>query len=108
MARVDEEAQTRPPPRRRRSKRFMREHLNCAAACSNYSEYTVKNRHGAHRLLSRVGEERGLAEPIEITRPVLERYQRYLVLLPQEERRTAELPHASTRAWCPCASGSAG
>jgi integrase/recombinase XerD len=44
----------------------------------NYSEYTIKNRRG--HIVFFVGwcHDRGLTEPVEVTRPILEHYQRYL------------------------------
>ena len=56
---------------------LMLEHLN-ALGVKNYSVHTVSN----HRIY--IGfflewcKERGLTDPVEVTRPVLERYQRYL------------------------------
>ena len=44
----------------------------------NYSEVTVRNRRVHIGFFLRWCAERGLQEPVEITRPVLERYQRYL------------------------------
>jgi integrase/recombinase XerD len=44
----------------------------------NYSEVTVRNRRVHIGFFLRWCAERGLREPVEITRPVLERYQRYL------------------------------
>ncbi|HYA16776.1 MAG TPA: site-specific integrase, partial [Bryobacteraceae bacterium] len=43
-----------------------------------YSRYTVENRRAHIRLFLDWAHEHGLDEPAEITRPVLERYQRYL------------------------------
>ena len=56
---------------------YMREHLN-ALAIQNYSEFTVKNRQVHIGFFITWAREHGLREPIEVTRPVLERYQRYL------------------------------
>jgi integrase/recombinase XerD len=56
---------------------LMYEHLN-ALRVRDYSEHTVKNRHVHIGFFLEWCKERGLAEPTEITRPVLERYQRYL------------------------------
>ena len=56
---------------------LMYEHLN-ALRVRDYSEHTVKNRHVHIGFFLDWCKERGLAEPTEITRPVLERYQRYL------------------------------
>jgi hypothetical protein len=44
----------------------------------NYSEATVRNRRVHIGFFLNWCLERGLREPVEITRPVLERYQRYL------------------------------
>ena len=55
----------------------MREHLN-ALKVRGYSEHTVKNRLVHIGFFIQWAYEHGLREPIEITRPVLERYQRHL------------------------------
>src|SRR5215469_18856162 len=44
----------------------------------NYSEATVRNRRVHIGFFLHWCVERGLREPVEVTRPVLERYQRYL------------------------------
>lgn len=44
----------------------------------DYSQYTVENRQAHIRLFLDWAHEHGLREPLEITRPVLERYQRHL------------------------------
>ena len=46
----------------------------------NYSVNTISNREFLIRQFIQWCIERGLAEPVEVTRPVLERYQRYLFL----------------------------
>jgi len=56
---------------------LMREHLN-ALKVRGYSEHTVKNRLVHIGFFIQWAYEHGLREPIEITRPVLERYQRHL------------------------------
>ena len=55
----------------------MREHLD-ALRVRGYSEFTVKNRQVHIGFFIEWAYEHGLREPIEVTRPVLERYQRYL------------------------------
>ncbi len=55
----------------------MRDHLQ-ALAIQNYSAYTVKNRQAHIGFFFQWCKERGLTEPVEVTRPVLERYQRHL------------------------------
>lgn len=56
---------------------LMREHLH-ALEVQHYSEFTVKGREGHIGFFIAWLEERGITEAIEVTRPVLERYQRYL------------------------------
>jgi integrase/recombinase XerD len=56
---------------------LMREHLR-SLEVRNYSEFTVKGRAGHIRFFLDWLKERGITEPIEVTRPVLERYQRHL------------------------------
>jgi len=56
---------------------LLAEHLT-ALRVKDYSEHTVRNRDMNVRYFLAWCAERGLAEPTEITRPVLERYQRHL------------------------------
>src|ERR1700691_6158109 len=56
---------------------LMQEHLN-SLRVRGYSEHTVKNRLVHIGFFIQWAYEHGLQEPTEITRPVLERYQRYL------------------------------
>jgi len=56
---------------------MMREHLE-ALRVRGYSEYTVRNRLVHIRFFIAWAHEHGLREPVEVTRPVLERYQRHL------------------------------
>ncbi|HUZ95956.1 MAG TPA: site-specific tyrosine recombinase XerC [Edaphobacter sp.] len=56
---------------------LMREHL-LALQVQNYSEFTVKGREGHIRFFLEWLKERGITDPIDVTRPVLERYQRHL------------------------------
>src|SRR5208337_4854803 len=49
-----------------------------ALAVQNYSEKTVRNRQVHIGFFLQWCKERGLSEPVEVTRPVLERYQRHL------------------------------
>jgi integrase/recombinase XerD len=58
---------------------MMREYLN-ALLVQNYSVNTISNREFLIRQFIQWCIERGLADPVEVTRPVLERYQRYLFL----------------------------
>ena len=56
---------------------MLREYLN-ALRVRSYSPYTIENRAAHLRLFLDWARERGLHEPAEITRPVLERYQQWL------------------------------
>jgi integrase/recombinase XerD len=56
---------------------FLLQHLQ-ALAIQNYSEHTVRNRLVHIGYFVTWAQEHGLREPIEVTRPVLERYQRHL------------------------------
>ena len=56
---------------------MMRDHLH-ALAVQNYSMHTVRNRQVHIGFFLQWCKERGLTEPVEVTRPVLERYQRHL------------------------------
>ena len=56
---------------------LMREHLK-ALQVQNYSEFTVRGRQGHIQFFLDWLKERGVTEPVEVTRPVLERYQRHL------------------------------
>ena len=56
---------------------LMRDHLR-ALAVQNYSENTVRSRQVYLGFFLQWCKERGLTDPVEVTRPVLERYQRHL------------------------------
>ena len=56
---------------------MMHEHLN-ALRVRAYSPYTILNREAHIKLFLDWAHEHGLREPLEITRPILERYQRHL------------------------------
>jgi integrase/recombinase XerD len=56
---------------------MLREFLN-AQRVLDYSPYTIEGRQAHIKLFLDWAHEHGLREPIEITRPVLERYQRHL------------------------------
>jgi integrase/recombinase XerD len=58
---------------------MMRDYLQ-ALAIQNYSEQTIDNREFLLRQFIQWCRERGIADPVEVTRPILERYQRYLFL----------------------------
>src|SRR4051812_17718903 len=73
----------------------------------NYSEYTVRNRRVHIGYFLRWCRERGMSEPVDVTRTVLESYQRHVF---HYRKRTAIRwgSPASTHAWCRCECGSAG
>jgi integrase/recombinase XerD len=56
---------------------LMREHLK-SLQVRNYSEYTVRGRAGHIQFFLEWLKERGITDPVDVTRPVLERYQRHL------------------------------
>ena len=58
---------------------MMRDYLQ-ALLIQNYSEQTVGNREFLLRQFIQWCQERGSSDPVEVTRPILERYQRYLFL----------------------------
>jgi integrase/recombinase XerD len=56
---------------------LMRDHLK-ALQIQNYSEFTVRGRAGHIGFFLAWLKERGITDAVEVTRPVLERYQRHL------------------------------
>lgn len=58
---------------------MMRAYLE-SLAIQNYSGLTISNREFLIRQFIQWCRERGVTDPLEVTRPVLERYQRYLFL----------------------------
>jgi integrase/recombinase XerD len=76
MARVVKKRKPEAPPASPLAA-VMEKHLD-ALRVQNYSEYTVKNRRVHIGFFVDWCHERGLNEPLDVTRPVLERYQRHL------------------------------
>ena len=76
MARVERKRKPEAAPRTA-MELLMREHLE-SLRTRGYSEFTVKNRLVHIGFFIEWAYEHGLREPIEVTRPVLERYQRHL------------------------------
>jgi integrase/recombinase XerD len=76
MARVTRKRKPEPEPQTP-LETLMREHLD-SLRVRGYSEHTVKNRLVHIGFFIQWAYEHGLHEPHEVTRPVLERYQRYL------------------------------
>jgi integrase/recombinase XerD len=76
MARVTRKRKPEPAPETPLAV-LMHEHLD-ALRVRGYSEHTVKNRLVHIGFFLEWAYEHGLREPVEITRPVLERYQRHL------------------------------
>lgn len=63
----------------------------------NYSTNTVANREDYLRYFINWCDERGLTRPTEITRPILERYQRYLFLYRKKDGQPLSNRSQSTR-----------
>jgi integrase/recombinase XerD len=63
----------------------------------NYSTATVANREDYLRYFITWCDDRGLARPTEITRPILERYQRYLFLYRKKDGQPLSNRSQSTR-----------
>ena len=76
MARVEKRRKPQPIVQTQ-LQALMRDHLH-ALEVQNYSEFTVRGRAGHIGVFLAWLEERGITEPVEVTRPVLERYQRHL------------------------------
>jgi integrase/recombinase XerD len=76
MARVAKKRKPAAPPATP-LEALMREHLR-SLEVRNYSEFTVKGRAGHIQFFLDWLKERGITDPVEVTRPVLERYQRHL------------------------------
>jgi integrase/recombinase XerD len=76
MARVTRKRKPETPPETPLES-LLQEHLN-SLSVRGYSEHTVRNRRVHIGYFLQWAYEHGLKEPHEITRPVLERYQRYL------------------------------
>lgn len=75
MARI-EKRKTKPTPQT--PLELMQQEFLKALQLKNFSDFTVRSRRVAIRYFIQWAQERGLSEPLEITRPVLERYQRHL------------------------------
>jgi integrase/recombinase XerD len=76
MARVEKKRKSEAAPRTPLES-LMHEHLN-ALRVRSYSEHTIRNRQVQIGYFIQWAAEHGLREPMEITRPILERYQRHL------------------------------
>jgi integrase/recombinase XerD len=76
MARVVRKRKTNPPPESPLAA-LAEKHLE-ALRVQNYSEYTVKNRRVFLGFFLAWCHDRGITEPTDVTRPILEHYQRYL------------------------------
>jgi integrase/recombinase XerD len=76
MARVTKKRKPQAPPVSPLAA-LMEKHLE-ALRVLNYSEYTVKNRRVHLGFFLAWCHDRGITEPTEVTRPILEHYQRYL------------------------------
>ena len=76
MARVLKRRRPQPVPRTPLG-RLLEEHLEWLLV-SNYSEDTADHAHYSIGDFVRWAEQRGMQHPMEVTRPILESYQRYL------------------------------
>jgi integrase/recombinase XerD len=76
MARVVRKRKAEPPPVSPLAA-LMEKHLEALRA-RNYSEYTVKSRRVHLGFFVGWCRDRGITEPTEVTRPILEHYQRFL------------------------------
>jgi integrase/recombinase XerD len=76
VARVEKKRKPQPAPQTPLEV-LMRAHLH-ALEVRNYSEFTVKGRAGHIQFFLDWLKERGITDPADVTRPVLERYQRHL------------------------------
>ena len=85
MARVVKKRKPDPPPVSPLAA-MMEKHL-ADLRVKNYSEYTVKNRRGHIGFFVQWCHDRGLTEPTEVTRPILEHFQRYLFHYRQKNGR---------------------
>jgi integrase/recombinase XerD len=77
MARVKRTAKMDKPLPPTQLASLLTEHIH-ALRVRDYSENTIRNQHMHVRYFLEWCAERGLTEPVEVTRPVLERYQRHL------------------------------
>ncbi len=77
MTRVRKKRKSKAAPPQTPLATLMHEHLN-ALRVRGYSEHTVESRTDYIGFFLEWAYEHGLREAVEITRPVLERYQRYL------------------------------
>jgi integrase/recombinase XerD len=76
MARVGRPSKPRKPPST--PLQSMIEEYIESLATRGFAYHTYNVRRGHLSLFERWAADRGLLEPVEVTRPVLERYQRYL------------------------------
>jgi len=76
---------------------------------TNYSERTVENRLLYLAYFIEWAEERGITRPTEVTKPILERYQRYLYQYRKKDGQPLSFrSQHSTAAWFRCVPGSSG
>jgi integrase/recombinase XerD len=75
---------------------LMERHLE-ALQIQNYSQYTVRNRRVHIGFFVKWCHDRGITEPAEVTRPILEHYQRYLFHYRQKNGRPLTFRSQNTR-----------
>jgi integrase/recombinase XerD len=75
---------------------LMEKHLE-ALQIQNYSQYTVRNRRVHIGFFVQWCRDRGITEPAEVTRPILEHYQRYLFHYRQKNGKPLTFRSQNTR-----------
>jgi len=95
MARITKKRKPEAPPVSPLAA-LMEKHLE-ALRVLNYSEYTVKNRRVHLGFFLAWCHDRGITEPTEVTRPILEHYQRYLFHYRQKNGRPLSFRSQHTR-----------
>jgi integrase/recombinase XerD len=75
---------------------MMEEHLR-ALLVKNYSEHTAKNHRAYIEQFINWCVDRGVTEPVEVTRPILERYQQYLFYYRQKNGKPLTFGSQHTR-----------
>ncbi len=64
---------------------------------TNYSERTIENRESYINMFIRWAQDRGITRPTEVTKPILERYQKYLYLQRKKDGQPMSFRSQRTR-----------
>ncbi len=99
MAQAAQKKASKPVPRNRLGD--LLEEFLAWMRVGNASEYTLYHRRACIARFVRWAEERGIEDPMEMTRPVLERYQRYLYYHRQKNGQPLSSAR-STAGWFRC------